>query len=567
MTLCKINISDRQYKNWELVEGGTLKKIDLKLKKHPQDYKLMNQDIFTYEGDVLCLKHSSTRSMKCIPGVLVLEGNKMYGKVKKNRYYYRVVPDDRRLPEFLMAYSPKIGFEKKQKNKYIVFKFKEWTGKHPICSNVQTIGDIGVLENFYEYQLYCKSLYASIQDFTKKTIRELKLKSEESYIEDIKTRYNVEDRSNWSVITIDPTLSKDFDDGLSIMDKGDSVLLSIYISNVSFWMDAMGLWGSFTNRIATIYLPDRKRPMLPTVLSDALCSLQENRFRFAITLDILVDKKTNEIKETSIVNSCIKVKKNLRYDTEEQENDEDYKKIFEVVKKMNKKYKYVDQIDNSHDIVAYTMILMNYIVAKKFMEKETGIFRTAKLKDFETPENVPEEVKKFLKMWNSFGGKYVKYDQVSRHEMLKLDAYVHITSPIRRLVDLLNIIELQDVLDLCSLTMGASKFYKRWTNKEKFEYINITMRSIRKVQNDCALLNICVTDKSVIDKEHDGFIFDKIKRNDDLYQYMVYFPEMKMVNRFTSRYDKVNLSKQKFKLFIFIDEIRLREKIRIEVID
>ena len=195
------------------------------------------------------------------------------------------------------------------------------------------------------------------------------------------------------------------------------------------------------------------------------------------------------------------------------------------------------------------------------------IFRTAKLKDFETPENVPEEVKKFLKMWNSFGGKYVKYDQVSRHEMLKLDAYVHITSPIRRLVDLLNIIELQDVLDLCSLTMGASKFYKRWTNKEKFEYINITMRSIRKVQNDCALLNICVTDKSVIDKEHDGFIFDKIKRNDDLYQYMVYFPEMKMVNRFTSRYDKVNLSKQKFKLFIFIDEIRLREKIRIEVID
>jgi exoribonuclease R len=567
MTICKINIADRQYENWELVEGGSLKKIDLKLKEDPLHYKLLNQDIFNYENDELVMMHSTTRSMKCIPGVLVLEGNKMYGKIKRNRYYYRVVPDDRRLPEFLMAYSPKIGFEKKQKNKYIVFKFKEWTGKHPICTNVQTIGDIGVLENFYEYQLYCKSLYASIQDFTKKTIRELKLKSEESYIEEIKKRYEVEDREKWSVITIDPTLSKDFDDGLSIMDKGDTVLLSIYISNVSFWMDAMGLWDSFTNRIATIYLPDRKRPMLPTVLSDALCSLQENRYRFAITLDILLDKETSEIKETKIVNACIKVRKNLRYDTEEQENDIDYKKIFKLVKKMNRKYKYVDQIDNSHDVVAYTMILMNYIIAQKFVEKETGIFRTAKLKDFESPTNVPDEVKKFLKMWNSFGGKYVKYENVSGHEMLKLDAYVHITSPIRRLVDLLNIIELQDVLGLCGLSMGASKFYKRWTNKEKFEYINVTMRSIRKVQNDCALLNICVTDKSVIEKEHNGFIFDKIKRNDALFQYMVYFPEMKMVNRFTSRYDKVNLSKQKFKLFIFMDEIRLREKIRIEVID
>ena len=31
-----------------------------------------------------------------------------------------------------------------------------------------TIGSVDVLFNFYEYQLYCKSLYASIQDFTKK---------------------------------------------------------------------------------------------------------------------------------------------------------------------------------------------------------------------------------------------------------------------------------------------------------------------------------------------------------------------------------------------------------------
>jgi exoribonuclease R len=550
MSLCKINIQDRNYTSWDIVDAKSLKPIELKI--CPIKLKLFNQDIFS-QGQVI---DSPTRSMKYIPGVLVLEGNRMYGKVKRNRYYYRVVPDDRCLPEFLMAYSPKIGFEKKQKNKYVLFRFKEWYEKHPICTNIQTIGDIGILENFYEYQLYCKGLYVSIKDFTKKT----KLKPEEILINEIKEKYEVEDRTGWEVISIDPLNSKDFDDAFGMVDKGDTILLSIYISNVSFWMDILDLWDSFTNRIATIYLPDKKHPMLPIILSDSLCSLQENKIRFAFTMDLLIDKNNYEILETKFINTCIKVTKNLRYDTEEQENYPLYKKMFRFIKGMSKRYKYVDQLDSSHDIVAYTMILMNYMVAKEFMKHKTGIFRTAKLGDFKEQENVPDNIKKFLKMWSSKGGKYVKYEEVSGHDMLGLEAYVHITSPIRRLVDLLNIIELQNILGLCSLGMP---FYKRWV--EKIEYINITMRSIRKVQNDCALLNLCVNE-GITNREHEGFIIDKIQK-DDLYKYMVYFPEIKMVNRFSSRYEKENLSKHKFRLFIFLDEIKLREKIRIELVD
>ncbi len=551
MSLCKINIQDRNYTSWELVDTKSLKPIELKI--CPIKLKLFNQDIFS-QVEVI---DSPTRSMKYIPGVLVLEGNRMYGKIKRNRYYYRVVPDDRCLPEFLMAYSPKIGFEKKQKNKYVLFKFKEWYEKHPICTNIQTIGDIGILENFYEYQLYCKGLYVSIKDFTKKT----KLKPEEILINEIREKYEVEDRTDWEVISIDPLNSKDFDDAFGMVDKGDTILLSIYISNVSFWMDILDLWDSFTNRIATIYLPDKKHPMLPIILSDSLCSLQENKIRFAFTMDLLIDKNNYEILETKFINTCIKVTKNLRYDTEEQENYPLYKKMFRFIKGMSKRYKYVDQLDSSHDIVAYTMILMNYMVAKEFMKHKTGIFRTAKLGDFKEQENVPDNIKKFLKMWSSKGGKYVKYEEVSGHDMLGLEAYVHITSPIRRLVDLLNIIELQNILGLCRLGGGSSQFYKRWI--EKIEYINITMRSIRKVQNDCALLNVCVNEGI---REHEGFIIDK-NQKDDLYKYMVYFPEIKMVNRFSSRYEKENLSKHKFKLFIFLDEIKLREKIRIELVD
>ncbi len=64
----------------------------------------------------------------------------------------------------------------------------------------------------------------------------------------------------------------------------------------------------------------------------------------------------------------------------------------------------------------------------------------------------------------------------------------------------------------------------------------------------------------MLEKIYNGFIFDKIERNDKLYQYMVYIPELKMVNRFTSRYDMNNNKNYEFKIFIFIDEIRLKQK-------
>ena len=174
-------------------------------------------------------------------------------------------------------------------------------------------------------------------------------------------------------------------------------------------------------------------------------------------------------------------------------------------------------------------------------------------------------MKKFLKHWNSMGGKYCK--TMGSHDMLELEAYVHITSPIRRLVDLLNIMILQDKLDLHKMSEKGQKFYDYWTSNQSIDYINMTMRSVRKVQNDCAILKICSDDKSILNKTYEGFIFDKIVRNDLLYQYMVYLPELKMVNRFTSRHDRQNQSNNKFRLYIFTDESTLKQKIRVELLE
>ena len=564
----KLHVADRNYESFTIINSSTLSKDVPVPSINPIEHKLLNQDIFDYdvESQVITIQHSTTRSMPNIPGVLVLEGNKRYGKHKK-KFLYKCIPDDRRLPIFMIPYTIRLGFNKRFHNKYVVFKFNHWNSKHPQGMLVQTLGNVTELSNFYEYQLYCKSLYASIQNFNKATMRALKTKSEAEFIDHIRTNYAVEDRREWDIISIDPLNSKDFDDAFGIKElDNNKFILSIYIANVSFWMDALNLWSSFSQRIATIYLPDRKRPMLPTILSDALCSLQENRSRFAFTLDIIINKDSWLVESSSFKNTCISLRKNLRYDTDEQREDKMFKKALNYVKKMNQEKSYIDNVANCHDLIAYLMILMNYISATYLKKNETGIFRSAKFNtEFVAPDTVPSNVQKFLKMWNSFGGQYVKYEQVERHDMLKLDAYVHITSPIRRLVDLLNMIIIQDSLGLMKLEGEQSIFYKRWTDSASVDYINQTMRSIRKVQNDCSLLNICTTDTQLLEKVHTGFIFDKIIRNDDLYQYMVYFPEFKMVNRFTSRHDKAGLSKQQFKLYVFMDENQLKQKIRIEL--
>ena len=65
--------------------------------------------------------------------------------------------------------------------------------------------------------------------------------------------------------------------------------------------------------------------------------------------------------------------------------------------------------------------------------------------------------------------------------------YTHITSPIRRLVDLLNSITLQKHLGLWNFNNNAIEFYNKWFND--LDYINLMMRSIRKVQNNCNIFN------------------------------------------------------------------------------
>jgi exoribonuclease R len=322
--------------------------------------------------------------------------------------------------------------------------------------------------------------------------------------------------------------------------------------------------------------------MLPTILSDCLCSLQQNMRRFAFVIDIVLDENT-EIISINYTNSLIKVYKNFCYEERSLLDDDDYIFLYNTVKLMSKKYKYINNIKDSHDVVGYLMIFMNYNSAQELLKSRYGIFRSTIINNHLClPDSLPEDVHSFIKIWNSNCAQYIDLNSIPtdelennfckvertsnsiRHELLEMDAYIHITSPIRRLVDLLNMIKLQQIKSLITLSDDALHFYDKWIGE--LEYINTTMRAIRKVQTECSLLDTCFNKPETLDKTYDGYCFDKLVRNDGLYQFIIFLPELKMVSKITMRDNLENYEKRQYKLFLFNNEEKFKKKIRLQLI-
>jgi len=550
----------------------------------PLDNKLFNKDIFKIKTDGIELVYSYVRTTAFISGVLMLENNKTFGRTSnKKRLLYKCVPNDKHLPAFLVPYDIKIGFSKTYKNKYVVFKYDNWDDTHPHGIITETIGEVDKLEAFYEYQLYCKSLHYSLVEFSNKTKASLNKKNNDEYIKAIfeNPNFKIEDRRDKYIFTIDPNNSLDFDDGFGIetivTEKGTYHKVSVYIANVFLWLETLGLWNSFSQRVATIYLPDRRRPMLPTVLSDSLCSLQEDKERFAVVIDFMIDGDGNISEEypTNVTNAVIVVKKNYRYEDPKMINkDENYKKLMDISVLMDK------HVKNSHDIVAHWMVTMNSYLGIMLAKRKMGIFRSAffinssKGAELSDVAHVSEDTKRFIKMWNNSIGHYVLYSEDSSltHEMMTyqkntggVKSYIHITSPIRRLVDLLNqIIMLQEFGLITTMSKEATQFLSDWMNK--LDYVNTAMRSIRKLQTDCETLNRCYNDPNIMETIHEGVLFDKVVKTDGIINYMVYLEKIKLLAKVITEVNMENYSKQKFKLYLFEDEDKVKKKIRVQLI-
>ena len=496
----------------------------------------------------------------------ILRLDRTYGRTENGkRLLYRCIPDIGNTFDILVPYQIAQSFEKAHKNKYILYKIvsdDKAAGDKPMQlmrgEIVETLGDVDSPEAFNEYQVCRKRLNIPLGPFTEVAKRRLKGDDEWSLIEKMLDGDKIVDLRNYNVITIDPDSCTDFDDAFSAHIIGNTVMVNVYISHVFLWMETYKLWDHITDRVSTIYLPDKKRPMLPPILSEKLCSLVAGKHRVALVMSVRFNIQTRQqIAEPVFSNAIINVTKNYSYDDP----------------KLNKNATYCHLRDisghtDSHDVVAWWMIKMNEESARRIrsgiFRKQMGAAATEGGPPLTTgsnavPNAVPNAVRRWLKMDGPTGS--AQYSTVAgEHAGLGVQHYVHITSPIRRIADIVNQAALMKDVMGYTVSADCERFVEKWLGK--IDDLNAAMRNIRWVQMDCELLDHCRRDETAVDSIYSGMA---IAKESDC-EYTIYIEKLGLITYIKTGTPVTLFEPMRFQIYVFNDEARLYKKVRIRCV-
>lgn len=443
----------------------------------------------------------------------ILYFKKVYGR-KKNKLLYQCIPYSKELLPILIPYKEKeSSFSKVKEPIYILFQ--KDTEEQGIM--IENIGPISNPENYYQYELYSNQLIGRSFSF-KHFPRHLTYTFSEPSITPL-------------IFTIDPEGCKDYDDAISIQDiSDDEVEITIYISNVPLFLEKTDLWNYLTDRVSTIYLPHQNIPLLPTFLSENYCSLKEGTTRYSFNIHFRVKNGKIIKKRTSI--STIYITKNYCYEENELLS-------FKIYQKLWKKTNSIKPIQDSHELISFWMIETNYYLSTCL--KNGFLRRTEKV------ENSYYEYKGF----------YIDIkENEKRHDILNLETYTHITSPIRRLIDLLNLCFLEDDLKYISFRKETMELCKKWI--PRVDFMNHQVTKIKKCQNRCSWIYNIHTKK----KQEERGIF--LEKNKD--EYLIFFPSSFLFKKYKSCYSFPIGEEYNFQFYYFPMEGEWNKKFQIQPI-
>ncbi|KAL0491346.1 cytoplasmic exosome RNAse DIS3L/RPR44 [Acrasis kona] len=216
------------------------------------------------------------------------------------------VPLDYRIPKIRIRTNNKQALE----NMRIVVRISSWErgSNYPTGFYVKTIGPIGDLN--VETQSLLLENQIHITPFSKAALDQLPSKDWKP-----DPRYRKDLRTSHMVSSIDPIGCEDIDDALSVRHlPNDCVEIGVHIADVTaFVPHDSPLDIEARNKSTTIYLIDRRIDMLPSLLSANLCSLHQNRDRYAMSVIWKFNNK-HQVIDTWFGRTVIRNRYALHYD-------------------------------------------------------------------------------------------------------------------------------------------------------------------------------------------------------------------------------------------------------------
>ena len=324
------------------------------------------------------------------------------GVYKKSRNFGFVIPDDQAVSGDI--YIPKKKSANAKNNQKVVVKIDKYSdgankAEGTIVEIIGGIDEAGVdmMSLIKEYKLP--------NEFPENVLAEARA------IPQVIDEKNIEKRvdlRNEEIFTIDGEDAKDLDDAVNVKKNDDGTYtLGVHIADVSYYVKSGSkLDKEAITRGTSIYMMDRVIPMLPKELSNGICSLNEQKDRFAISVIMKINEK-GKVVDADIFKSVIKTTRRMNYHD------------------VNDIFKFADMKDGKTELADEELARVNS-VAEKYKEFIPHFLRMRELKnvlkqrrDLNGSLNLDIPESKIILNENGIAVDIQKYDYLESNEVIE----------------------------------------------------------------------------------------------------------------------------------------------------
>ncbi len=313
------------------------------------------------------------------------------------------------------------------------------------------------------------------------------------------------DRTDLRVFSVDSETTRDFDDAVSIEQKGERITLGVHISNVAHVVEQ----GSFLDkgcldRVETVYFPEGSMDMFPSELVERRLSLSAGSERPALSLFAVFNEKDLTPIDYDFETTVVRVSQNLSYgdatdifcetqwgrtlialaDSLRRVRVEKGAFIVQLpelkisIGDRDKISLYRDNMNSpAHRVISEFMVLMNRLCGDFFRKNGVPALFRSQTQDIgpEARDIDPRDILFPVKVIKHLKPTFVALTP-KIHKSLGVDCYVQTTSPIRRYADVLM------QRQLVSWLKGKKILYDESELQDTNTRLSLTTREIKNAQ-------------------------------------------------------------------------------------
>ena len=296
------------------------------------------------DGDVVQFvmykqKTNDRRAEAKVVKILRREKETVVGVFQKSKNFGFVVPDDKRFQTDIFI-SKKNSKNAKNLDKVVVKIIKYPTStKNAEGEVIEILGGIDeagvdMLSVIKEFNLP--------NEFPKEVLEEARSIPQRIYKKDFNGRRDLREER---LFTIDGDDAKDLDDAVYVTkNKDGNYILNVHIADVSNYVkEGTALDREAILRGTSVYMFDRVIPMLPTELSNGICSMNEGKDRFALSCTMEINEK-GEVVSSDVYKSVVKVTKRMTYNIVNKIITGEDKKVLEKYKDYISDFKLMEEL-------------------------------------------------------------------------------------------------------------------------------------------------------------------------------------------------------------------------------